>query len=93
MAVSILPLKDGALSLEFEPVDVERVASSLYDHFGRPHVEHHPFHLVYRFKQAELFFQNAWDDPCLIASTPEGVAMLEKLAATLAERARGAQVR
>ncbi|NEX92738.1 hypothetical protein [Caulobacter sp. 17J65-9] len=83
MAVSMLPLKGGGLSLEFELADVERVSSSLRDHFGTPQVEHHPFHLVYKFKQADLLFQNEWDDPCLIASTPEGVAMLEKLAADL----------
>jgi len=86
MVVSLLPLTTGGCSLEFDTGDIDRVREYLRQRFGAPRVEHHPFHIVYKFRQADLLFQNEWDDPCLIASTEDGVAMLRLAAGDLAGR-------
>jgi len=83
MPVSLVPLKNGSVSLEFEVAEIDSVSASLRQRFGAPMVEKHPTLTVYKFKQADLVFQNEWDDPCLIAGTPEGIAMLKAVAADL----------
>lgn len=83
MAVTLLPLEAGGCALEFDTGDIDSVRDRLRERFGAPRVEHHPFHIVYKFKRADLLFQNEWDDPCLIASSEEGVAMLRAVAADL----------
>jgi hypothetical protein len=84
MAASLLPMKNGSCSLEFATSDIDRVSILLREHFGVPRVEKWPELTVYKFKQADLLFQNEWDDPCLIASTAEGIAMLEVIAKDMA---------
>jgi hypothetical protein len=84
MAVSLLWLNDGSCSLEFEPSDIDRVSTVLSAQYGKPKIERYPTLTVYTFSNASLTFQSEWDDPCLIASSAEGIAMLETLARTLA---------
>lgn len=84
MTVSLLRLETSC-SLEFSTSDIERVRAVLEQHYGAPRVDKSsPMLTVYRFDSAKLIFQNEWDDPCLIADDPAGVAMLEKLAKELA---------
>jgi hypothetical protein len=75
--VWLLPLKDDGCSLEFAPEDIDRVSAALSSRFGSPRVTKHPTLTVYSFGGTELTFQNEWDEPCLIASTPDGVTMLK----------------
>jgi hypothetical protein len=82
--VSLLELKDGGCSLEFTLADINRLRTELSVRYGKPKVTKYPILTVYTFGRTELTFQNEWDDPCLIASTPDGVAMLRTLAADLA---------
>ena len=51
--------------------------------YGIPKIRKYPFPTVYAFGQTELTFQNEWDDPCLIATTLNGEAMLRAIAADL----------
>jgi hypothetical protein len=84
MTVSLLRLETGC-SLEFATSDIERVRAALDRHYGAPKVDKSsPILTVYMFASAKLIFQNEWDDPCLIADEPTGVAMLEQLAKELA---------
>lgn len=82
--VSLLGLKEGGCSLEFAVEDLDRVRTALSARYGRPTVTKHAVLTIYTFGQTELTFQNEWDDPCLIASTPDGEAMLRAVAADLA---------
>jgi hypothetical protein len=84
MTVSLLHLETGC-SLEFAASDIERVRAALEQHYGAPKVDKSsPILTVYTFANATIIFQNEWDDPCLIANEPMGVAMLEQLAKELA---------
>lgn len=83
MTASLLRLEAGC-SLEFATSDIERVRAALEQLYGVPQVDKSsPFLTVYTFASAKLIFQNEWDDPCLIANEPKGVAMLEQLAKEL----------
>ena len=82
--VSLLELKDGGCSLEFALEDMDRVRAALSVRYGTPKVTKYPILTVFRFGRTEPTFQNEWDDPCLIAITSDGVAMLRTLAADLA---------
>ncbi|HJV43899.1 hypothetical protein [Caulobacter sp.] len=83
MTVSLLRLEAGC-SLEFAPSDIERVKAALEQLYGVPLVgKSSPILTVYTFASANLIFQNEWEDPCLIANEPEGVAMLEQVAKAL----------
>ena len=84
MTVSLLHLETGC-SLEFAASDIECVRAALEQHYGIPKVDKSsPILTVYTFANATIIFQNEWDDPCLIANEPMGVAMLEQLAKELA---------
>lgn len=82
--VSLQPLKDQGCSLEFAREDTDRVSTALSVRFGRPRVEKHLTSKVYCFGSTRLMFLNEWDDPCLIANTPDGVAMLKAVMNDLA---------
>lgn len=80
MAISLLPIQ-GGWSLEFAEVDIERVRQALEKRYGVPQVDKiHQTITIYRYPGAELTFQNDWQDPCLIATNPCGIAMLEHIA-------------
>ena len=83
MAVSLLKLGNGHLSLEFEPEDIDRVSVALKGIYGKPSVEKWPTLTNYKFPQANLVFQNEWDDPCLISGCAAGDEMLRHLASDL----------
>lgn len=84
MTVSLLRHKTGC-SLEFATSDIERVRTVLEQHYGTPVADKSsPVLTVYTFANTKIVFQNEWDDPCLIANEPVGVAMLEQLAKELA---------
>lgn len=82
--VSLLELKEGGCSLEFAVEDIDLVRKALSARYGSPKVTKHAVLTVYTFGETGLTFQNEWDDPCLIASTPDGEAMLRAVAADLA---------
>lgn len=83
MTVSLIRLETGC-SLEFAASDIERVRAALEQRYGVPTIDRSsPILTVYTFGSAQLVFQNEWDDPCLIADEPMGVAMLEQLAREL----------
>lgn len=83
MAISLLALSNGHLSLEFEPSDIDRVSVALRDLYGKPSVEKWPTLTNYRFSEASLVFQNEWDDPCLISGCTVGDEMLKRVASHL----------
>jgi hypothetical protein len=79
MAVTLLSLSNGHLSLEFEPSDMTVVASAIRRRFGEPVRKAHVISAEYRFGGASFVFQNEWDDPCLISGSDEGDAILKQL--------------
>ena len=83
MAVSLLKLDSGHLSLEFETHDIDRVSVALSGLYGKPSVEKWPTLTNYKFPKANLVFQNEWDDPCLISGCATGDEMLKRVASSL----------
>lgn len=83
--VSLLELKEGGCSLEFALVDIDRVRRALTARYGNPKITKQPVLTIYTYGRTELTFQNEWDDPCLVASTPAGEAMLRTVAADLTD--------
>jgi hypothetical protein len=80
----LVELDDGMCSLEFAVEDIDRVRAALSVRHGAPKVTKYPILTFYTFGGTDVTFQNEWDDPCLIANTPDGVDMLRTLAADLA---------
>lgn len=83
MAVTLLSLSNGHYSLEFEPSDLSSVAAAIRDRYGVPDKRQYPTSTEYRFGGCSFTFQNEWDDPCLIAGSIEGDAILKTLHETL----------
>jgi len=79
MAVTLLPLSNGHSSLEFAPSDLPSVAAAIRDRYGEPDRRLHPACAEYRFGGCSFTFQNDWDEPCLIAGSAEGDAILRAL--------------
>jgi hypothetical protein len=83
MAITILTLPDGHLSLEFDVIDMPNVTAAINKRYGVPSVRRYPALAVYAFGRCSFTFQNEWDDPCLIASSSDGDEILKKLCAEL----------
>lgn len=83
MAVTLLPLSNGHYSLEFELSDMPAVAAAIRDRYGEPSKRQYPTSADYSFGGSHFTFQNEWDDPCLIAGSDEGDAILKVLHETL----------
>lgn len=76
MAVALLPLSDGKLSLEFAPDDIQAVRQAIADLFGEATSERHPTYSRVAFGGETFLFENEWDEPCLIASTDAACRLL-----------------
>lgn len=84
MAITLLPLSDGHVSLEFATSDLDLIGSAIRREYGVPVVKRHVMSAEYRFGGASFTFQNEWDDPCLISGSDEGDQILRHLAAVIA---------
>jgi hypothetical protein len=80
----LLKLSGGHTSLELDPAELDAVASIIKELYGMPDVERDVMSSTHKFGSETFVFQNEWDDPCLISSSPEGDRILEALAERLA---------
>lgn len=84
MPISLIRLRNGHLSLEYETGDKARVLEAIRELFGEPsHAQAFPTFTVVRIGPADLISQDEWDDPCLISNSREGNAVLEAIARRL----------
>jgi hypothetical protein len=84
MAVKLLTLSTGHVSLEFEPADLTRVAAAIRDRYGVAATQQFsPFTAKLAFGGCEFTFHDEWDEPCLISGSAEGDAILQALCAAL----------
>ena len=83
MAVTLLSLSNGLLSLEFETSDISSVAAVIRLLFGEVSSQQIPTATRYTFGGCRFLFQNEWDDPCLIAQSVEGNELLRQIWAKL----------
>ncbi|WP_294130796.1 hypothetical protein [Sphingobium sp.] len=83
MAITILTLPNGHLSLEFDVIDLPNVIAAVRKHYGVPLIQQYPVLAVFAFGGCSFTFQNEWDDPCLISSSSDGDEILNKLCAEL----------
>ncbi|NYT39948.1 hypothetical protein HZY97_04210 [Sphingomonas sp. R-74633] len=79
MSASLVRQQSGYYSLELETADLDALKSAILDRYGTPKTKRYPMLTVYRFGGCSFTFQHQWDDPCLIASSAEGDAILETL--------------
>jgi hypothetical protein len=79
MAASLLPLSGGALSLELDEDDLDAVSAYIAAHFSKGGKTVYPTLTVYNFGGCDFVFQNEWGDPCLIADSEEGRAILVRI--------------
>jgi hypothetical protein len=83
LAVRILSLSDRGISLEFDENDMPNIANAIRRRYGEPTVEWHATMAIYRFGGCDFSFQNEWQDPCLVSSDKDGVAILKQIFADL----------
>jgi hypothetical protein len=84
--IELVELENGTCSLEFNGEPIDRVYAALEARYGTPKESWVPDGAIYSFgwlNPTKLTFYNAWDDPCLIASTPKARAMLVALKSDL----------
>lgn len=79
MAATILPLPDGSFSLEFDEADIDAVESYIAAHFAPVEQTVYPTLVTYHFGYCSFVFQNEWGDPCLIANSEKGHAILVQI--------------
>lgn len=79
----VLDLAGGGASLEFAPEHAAEVIQSLH-RFGPVQRTQGAVHDVIEVSNEQIIFYSDWDEPCLIASSVRGVAILRQLAAELA---------
>lgn len=84
MAVRILELPNGHVSLEFEPDEVLAVVRAIQQIWGAPEMTAYVASQSVEFGGCKFVFQNEWHDPCLISLTAEGNPLLRQLADHLA---------
>lgn len=82
MAVTLLEV--GAhLSLEMDSSDFERVRAHLRGTFPDYRTRPAGIAKIVEFGGARFTFQDDWDDPCFISSSPDGDALLRRVHAEL----------
>lgn len=77
--MEILELTTGNVSLEFRPDETSDVFRRL-ETFGEVHRSKGVVHDLVRVGDVELIHYFEWDEPCLIAASESGSAMLRKMA-------------
>jgi len=83
VAVSILNLSDGGVSLEFDSGDTEAVREAIRKRYGPLRRRCHVMSAEVTFGGERFAFQNEWNDPCLISRSASGAEMLEQIAGDL----------
>jgi len=83
MAFTLLDCSNGVSSLEFAESDIDRLKSFLETEYGRPRIKRRIVHDELTFSNEQFTFYNEWGDPCLISSTAQGRAILQKIAEKL----------
>lgn len=78
--MQVLELSTGNVSLEFEPDETGEVFRRL-ESFGKLKRTKHVVHDLIRLGDLEFVHYFEWDDPCLIANSSKGSAVLRTLAA------------
>ena len=83
MAVSILNLTEGGVSLEFDSGDTKAVREAIRRRYGPLRRRWHVLSADVTFGGERFVFQNEWNDPCLISRSAAGAEMLERIAGDL----------
>jgi hypothetical protein len=83
MAVQILQLENGAVSLEFKVQDSARLKAEIERLWGSTTSVDEPAYANVSFGGETFLHTNEWDDPCLISRTAKGTEMLTLLASNL----------
>lgn len=83
--MNILPLASDRLSLEFGPAELDAVLAGLRKH-GRLRREARASYDLLSVAGEQFVLMNDWGEPCLIAKTANGDAMLRELAGATADR-------
>ena len=84
MAIDLIGLGDGGVSLEFDTADFPIVRDRLVALFGPYTAEWVIDYAVIDIGGERLILDDEWDDPCLLATTPRGNAMLRTIAGPVA---------
>lgn len=80
MAISILNLSGGGVSLEFESRDAAAVRAAIRERYGKMRRRWFVLAAEVTFGGESFAFQNEWSDPCLISRSERGAEMLERIA-------------
>jgi hypothetical protein len=79
MAISLLELKDGGVSLEFAEEDVDDLVKAIQERFGEIQtVKKLAAHDLVEFGAEQFIYYYEWD-PCLISQSPRGAEMLQEI--------------
>ena len=90
MAMPVSLLRTGTIfSLEFAPEDKADVRAAIQELFGQPQITPGVVSATILFGGECFTYQDEWDDPCLISSSPRGKEILERLADWLGNNGRG----
>ncbi|MDY6922613.1 MAG: hypothetical protein SWI22_01480 [Pseudomonadota bacterium] len=83
MAISIMTLTGGGVSLEFDTADAPAVRKAIARRYGRIRRRWFVLAAEVTFGGERFAFQNEWNDPCLISLSAVGAEMLERVASDL----------
>ena len=86
MTVSLTPLRNGRVSLEFERTDATLVATVIQDSYGKPEQRSSGSVLIYTFGGCSFVYQTEWDDPCFISTCEAGNEILWNVAVRCRKR-------
>ena len=84
MSVTLLRT-ETIFSLEFAMDDRADVWAAIQELYGQPKVTPRVISATVRIDGEGFFYQDEWDDPCLISSSTRGKEMLKRLAERLVE--------
>ena len=79
MAISLLPLSNGSVSLELDPADFDDVREVITVLFGAVASDARPSYSRLTFGGETFLFEQEWNEPCLIAMSEAGGLMLEQI--------------
>lgn len=83
MAVSLLEMAGGGVSLEFDDADLAKVIAAIDAQFGAIRtLEEAALHSDVEFGGERFLYYHEWS-PCLISRSDKGMAMLRQIVASL----------